>query len=275
MFTDPVADLAMDDVRRGDLIALRERVRQQTGPNATNKVMTALRTVFREALYREDIDRDPSAGINAIKYERRVPDVFTRDDLTGLFPIDGLGPWRDTRDFTCFLVAATTGMRRGEILALRWEHLDLGELTLRVEAAWQGEELGPPKRNSRRTVPLPQRTAGALSALRDASASAADDDLVFCYDDGRRLGGTWWTKRFAGALARSGIDRGERTLTAHSFRHTVATMLADGGADPEKIRASLGWTTRQIQDVYTHWDVTDRRDQARIIDDIWVDSLTY
>lgn len=176
--------------------------------------------------------------------------MFTAAELCSqLFPVDDLGPWHDAHDYTCFLLAATTGMRHGEILALRWANVHLEERFLRVQEAWTGGELGGPKRDSRRTVPLLARMADVLSALRADSIRTATDDLVFCYDDGRRLGGTWWPKRFARALEHSGIDPGDRTLTAHSFRHTVATLLADAGADPEKIRAlSAGRTARPRPD---------------------------
>ena len=179
-----------------------------------------------------------------------------------------------------FLVAASTGMRRGEILALRWRHVDFERELVNVDEAWKGrEETGTPKWGHRRVVPLPAVTAAALRDLweRRDPKLAGSDSLVFCYIDGSRLGETWWAKAFAAAMKKVkleeggkekiGIDVRARGIKPHSFRHTVATLRRDAGEDPAKIRAALGWTNERTQDGYTHLDADMLRSGA--IDQIW------
>ncbi len=84
-----------------------------------NKVMGVLKLVFSEAFYRQDIDANPAQGIGNVKTYPQEAGTFTAEELRKLFPADSLGPWRNTREYTCFLLAATTRTRRSEVPALR------------------------------------------------------------------------------------------------------------------------------------------------------------
>ena len=115
--------------------------------------------------------------------------------------------------------------------------------------------------------------SGGLSAVRATvdSLNTQPDDFLFCYDDGSRVGETWWHGRFKKALQKARIERGDRWLTPHSFRHTINTIVRDAGHDPAKIRAVLGWMDEQIQNNYTHWETEHLRRWAEIVDEIWGD----
>jgi hypothetical protein len=109
-----------------------------------------------------------------------------------LFPDHGYSPWRDIHDYTCFYLAAVTGLRRGEILALRWRHINFERQVLIVSEAWKGgKEIGPPKWDHNRMVPLSPRTIDKLLQLQTASIRIGPDDFVFCYDNGVHFGETW------------------------------------------------------------------------------------
>jgi integrase len=80
------------------------------------------------------------------------------------------------------LVAATTGLRSSEILALQWKQVDFDNKLVRVEQAWKFKmhEMGLPKWGRIRTTPLPTKTANALKELRTESLHVLPDALVFC-----------------------------------------------------------------------------------------------
>ena len=100
-----------------------------------NKVMATLKTVLREAVYLQDLPADPTVGIGKVREERRTPDALAVEEPRKLFRSGELGPWPDERSRAAFLLAATTGMRRGELLALRWRDIDLDGACLHVERA--------------------------------------------------------------------------------------------------------------------------------------------
>ncbi|MBN1837215.1 MAG: tyrosine-type recombinase/integrase [Spirochaetales bacterium] len=129
--------------------------------------------VFREALYREEVPRDPTAGVGKVKYRQKERGVFAAQEIRRLYPDHDYGPWRDTWDCTCFYLAAVTGLRRGEILALRWQHIGLERQCVAVCEAWKGgKEMGPPKWDHLRVVPIGEqlkRIQGAVLPIRGAA----------------------------------------------------------------------------------------------------------
>lgn len=282
LLPDRIAQKPLNAITRADVLDYRSRLAALLGSkvNTANKALAVLKTILKEALFREDIARDPTAGVGNLKEDRKEAGIFTVEELRAIFPVTGLGPWKDLQTRNVFFVAASMGMRRGEILALRWRHIDFEHALVRIEEAWKGRhETGDPKWGHRRMVPLPDATATALQEFweRREPRLAGTDSLVFCYIDGSRLGDTWWGKAFTaamkkvklgeGANEKVGIDVRTRGIKPHSFRHTVATLRRDAGEDPAKIRAALGWTNERTQDGYTHFDADMLR--SKVIDEIW------
>jgi integrase len=208
--------------------------------------------------------------VKRVRHKKRERGIFTVEELKKLFPEHGYGPWKGARDYTCFYLAAVTGARRGELIVLRWRHVDRLNQCLKITEAWKGPAvIGETKTGIERVVPLSARIIGQLDQLRVDSLHTEEDDFLFCYDDGSRVGETWWHGHFRAALKAAEIDPGDRWLTPHSFRHTINTIVRDSGYDPAKIRAVLGWMDEEIQDNYTHWQTEDLRKWAEIVDQIW------
>ena len=103
-------------------------------------------TVFNEGVFREEFLNDPTLGVGVINYEVKEAGVFTEEEILNLFPEEGYGPWGSLLDDICFLLACTTGARRGEILALRWRSIDFGKGFITINEAWKSRnELGKAK----------------------------------------------------------------------------------------------------------------------------------
>jgi integrase len=263
VLSDPIAAMSLGDIRRADLLDFRSRVRAATTPSTTNKVMGVLKVILREAFYREDIESDPTAGIGQIRYQERQRDTFRAEELHALFPASGVGPWSSLLDYTCFFLTAMTGMRRGEVLALRWCDVDFDAAIVHVRRALKGvREFGPPKWGKERSFPMALPLMERLRWWSTVTEQSAEEDLVFCYPDGTPLGGTWWRQRFQRAIEAAAIEPGARQLTPHCLRHSVATHLRASGVDPAKIRAMLGWSDEATQETYTHWEPRHLQDVA-------------
>jgi integrase len=275
---DPFALKAIGEITRADLVDFRSRLLKKLGDkrNTANKVMGVVKVIFKEALFREEIGRDPTFKVGTMKEYRRVPGTFTAEELKNLFPGEGLGPWQDLRDYTCFLLAAETGMRRGEIIVLRWRSIDFEKARVYVNEAWKGgQEIGTPKWGRKREFALPTFCAVKLAELREDSLRTGPDDFVFADLTGARFGETWWNKRFAAAMKtvkvgeKTGIDVKARGITPHSFRHTLNSLLLAAGADPMKVRLALGWASARIQENYLHLAVEQLHDVSEKVDSIF------
>jgi integrase len=202
------------------------------------RVLATLRSAFGRAVRLGLIPANPASGI-------RVPGSVARPART----------WtpQESADFLCSLgtdaasvllrLALTTGMRRGELLGLRWSSVDLSQGRLRVEASRVSVAgvvvEGPPKsRNGLRTVYLDPHTVALLEGLRDASGASKpeDDGLVFVHDDGRPMTPWWVSRHFDQVIQRSGLPR----IRFHDLRHSSATLGLAAGESLKEVSARLG-----------------------------------
>ena len=67
----------------------------------------------------------------------------------------------------------------------------------------------------------------------------------------------------------AGFDRKGRNLRPHSFRHTLNTSMRGAGADPSRLRESLGWSSEKVQDKYTHWLPEHFEELRRLMDELF------
>lgn len=266
--TDPLADMPISEVIRKDILDFRARLRAKAlGMNTVNKVVRLVKTLFAEAVYEGVIDANPAAGIGAIVYDEEVPDPFTRAELRKLFParlkklssVRTFTPWEGLEDYAMFLLAASTGMRRSEILGLRWRSIDWKAGVIHVTENWKkvpdepGMITGDVKWGGKHATILMPRTRTVLRAQRAASKHAEGHHFVFCGRDGLPRGETWWREHFQDALGRAKIKAGERKLVPHSLRHTVATMLTEAGIPDTLIDHYIGgWKNGRTREGYVH-----------------------
>ena len=269
ILTDEICALPIAEIRKSDVLDYRSRLIARVGmTRKAQKTMTILGVIFAEAEYRERIDRNPASGIGKIRVDLREPGVFGVEDMRLLFG-QCPGPWGTVELWTCFYLAAGTGMRRNEILALRWQ--DVAGDVIRVDSQFvRGSmELSAPKWGHARTVPIPSKVKAALANWRGLSAHPADADLIFCDTAGGRRGETWWMKGFRRALAAVSIDWESRHLKPHSFRHSLVTRLHSAGRVSQAlVMRSVGHLGESVHAEYDHDDMDAMRDVGRAVDEI-------
>lgn len=183
-----------------------------------------------------------------IKEDSEERGIFAPYELAVLFPDESPGPWAYYEVYTCcFLLAATTGLCRGEILGCRRKRIDFDRKLIYVEEAKKVSEIGTPKWNRYREVPLIPSTIAALKKLLDESPFKDPDDFIFCNMQRQPRGFTWWKKNFTKTLDTLNWDRRGRNLTPHSFRHTVVSYLRSQGYDLDLIQKNrtFGWHKRR------------------------------
>jgi len=245
--------LKLLDVKRAHLSDFRSSLlNKKLKPATVNLIMGIVKTIFNEAFYREDIVINPAQGLGVSAEKRDEGGIFSPEEIGRMFFGDKIAIWKYEVAYACFFLTAFTGMRRGEVLALQWKHLHFADKYIDVERAWKGKTvIGKPKNGKIRYCGLAQPLIDFLENYRKTIKHNSEDDLVFCYADGTRLGDEWWTGRFSFARGKAGIDNKE--LTAHNLRHTLNTMLRERGLSNDKVHAWMGWSGTGIQERYTHW----------------------
>jgi integrase len=138
------------------------------------------------------------------------------------------------------ILALHTGCRKGELLGLEWERVDLREGLI-----WLGSN--HTKNGKRRSVPLNAEAKHALiRRLSHRSATCPDSRWVFVHADGARIQDV--KKSFAGACQRAGID----DFRIHDLRHTCAAWLVTAGVHLSEVRDLLGHSSVVVTERYAH-----------------------
>jgi integrase len=220
-----------------DLVALLERMGR--APATVRGVIATLSAlfVFAKAPYRRWAVVNPCEGIDL----PAIPDAQEIRYLT-LPEIDRLIAHVRSGEFAhldraIFITAVMTGLRKGELVALRWRDVDWNAGRIRVRRNYTRGEFGTPKsRRSSRSVPMTAELAGELRRLWNQTIHRDDDDLVFAHPDhGGILPKANISRRLSAALRAAGIE----DHRFHDLRHTFGTRMAAAGVP---LRTLQEWT---------------------------------
>jgi integrase len=162
------------------------------------------------------------------------------------------------QDAAIFLTAAFTGLRQGELVALRWRDVDFAGSYIRVTASYTNGELSTPKSGTVRSVPMAPEVAEALARLGQRQRFVGPDDLVFVGHLGGHLDASALLRRYRAALRAAGL----RPLRFHDLRHTFGTRVISE-ADIRRVQEWKGHADVQTTMRYLHY--APRHDDAALI----------
>jgi integrase len=168
----------------------------------------------------------------------------------------------DDRLQAAWILAASTGMRRGEVLGLRWMDVDLEEAQLSVRQtvisiAYQIQVSRPKSEAGRRSIALDAKTIKALRGHKRRQLEERfawgpaweDSGLIFTRPDGGLIHPDGFSKRFGRLVSGIGLPR----ISLHNLRHTHATIMLEAGIHPKVVQERLGHKSIQITlDTYSH-----------------------
>lgn len=253
-----VGHLRLQALGGGQVNALYREL-EETGlsPASRRQTHAVLHRACRDAVRWGRIPRNPVAAADPPAAGETGASAWTAKELARF-----LEHVRDDRLSALWRLAATTGLRRGELLGLAWLALDLEAGALRVEQQLLeirgGVSFGPPKsKRSRRTIALDAETVAALREHRETQAlervlagdAYADGDLVFCDELGRPIRPPRLTEAFLRHRKAAGLSTG----TLHVLRHTHATLaLASCGVPLHVVAARLGDRPETVLRTYAH-----------------------
>ncbi len=218
--------------------------------------------------------RNPADAVEAPKVKRHEMRIMNESDIHILLEYA-----KDTPYYALFYTALFTGMRRSELLALRWSDIDLLlcqlSVTRTIHQLHDGKIIfGQPKTGkSRRVVSLSPSTTLILKEHREQQITMrqsleltlTDDDLVFCQYDGKPLLPDSITHSWARLAKRVGLQG----IRLHDARHTHASLMLKQGIHPKIVQERLGHASIQITlDTYSHVAPGLQQAAANRFDDI-------
>ncbi len=215
--------------------------------------LTFLHGIFRYAMKKGWAHANPVAAVDRPRDTDADPDIryLSHEEVEALIRAVEIDDEFAGIERPLYLVAATAGLRQGELVALRWRDVDWSAGVIRVRRNYTRGEWGTPKsRRSSRAVPMISRTAGELERLFQRSAYQADDDLVFAHPVlGTPLDASKLRKRFKTALDRAGV----RPIRFHDLRHTFGTQAAAAGVPIRTLQEWMGHRDYKTTLVYADY----------------------
>lgn len=155
----------------------------------------------------------------------------------------------DLQDAVAVRVSAYTGLRLGELLALRWSDVDWAGFALTISRAISAGKETAPKSGKIRRVPLPEQAGVALEQLSHRTDFTAPSELVFCnVVTGRPLDGSALRRRYKDAQPVAGVH----AMRWHDLRHTYGSLLAASGEELVTIKSAMGHANITTTEVYLH-----------------------
>ena len=230
-----------------------------------------IRQALQQAVRWQILARNPADAVEPPKPPAREMTALSEEHTAALLSVA-----KATRQHLPILLAVSTGLRRGEVLGLRWDDVDLeqGSLTVRqcLQRTRGGLSFVPPKtQRSRRTVALPAFAVERLVQYRGEQAEEIlrlgpayqDDDLVIAREDGSPWSPDAFSKAFRALARKADLPR----MTFHCLRHTHASQLCKAGVHVKVISERLGHSTVGITlDLYSHLLPGMDEDAAQRID---------
>jgi integrase len=204
---------------------------RQMANRTREKIITVFHGCMERARKLHRLPANPVAEVEKPRTASRTEiDVFSPEEVMAL-----VRAAESEQDAALFLTAAFTGLRQGELIALRWRDVDYPGSAIRVRASYTNGYLTSPKSGKVRSVPMAPKVAEALARLGQRKFFVDEDDLVFAGILGGYLDGSALSKRYRAALERAAL----RPLRFHDLRHTFGTRVI-GVADIRRVQEWMG-----------------------------------
>ena len=245
-----------------DVDAFKDELLERVSHRTAQKILVILHGVMSRAKRKTWITTNPCDNTEKVSIKRS--DEFNVLSVEQVHAVAREAATESLR--ALFVTAAFTGLRMGELLALRWRHIDFANRILHVQRNYVEGVDDTPKSHRRRSVPLSDQAVVALDALSRREHFTGPEDLLFGNELGEYANDDEIRHGFYEALEGAGLGylrTGQQPIVFHDLRHTFGTQCAAKGIDIVKIQAWMGHADIQTTKRYMHY-VPQHDDAARL-----------
>ncbi len=208
--------------------------------------LSTIKSFYNFLLLTDRLDASPAEFIATPKHSRRLPDILSVAEIDRLIlAASTIGNGR--RNSAMLEVLYSCGLRVSELTALRLSDLFFGEGYIRVIGKGDKQRLVPISTTARDRIQL---------YLEERDPARSSEEAVFLNNRGKSLSRVMVFTIIKEAAQLAGIDK---PISPHTFRHSFATHLLEGGADIRQVQELLGHESILTTEIYTHLDNTHLR----------------
>lgn len=223
------------------------------GPTSLSRILSGVRSFYHFLLLEDVLETDPTELLLFPKKARKLPDVLTVEEIDRIEAVINLSDVEGHRNRAIIEVLFSCGLRVSELCNLKMSNLFLDDGFIKVEG----------KGSKQRLVPISEKAIKELQ-LYFADRNHIDikpgyEDFVFLSFRRKKSMGRIMVFHFIKELVeKAGI---QKTVSPHTFRHSFATSLLEGGANLRAIQAMLGHESIGTTEIYMHIDMSHLREE--------------
>lgn len=214
-------------------------------PVSINRKISSIKTFYRFLLRTKEISANPAEALELLKTRRRLPVVLSIDEVSAIVEAADEKTPLGSRDRVCLELLYSSGLRISELLNMRLSDLKMSEGLLSI--------IG--KGNKQRLVPFGKKAKRAiddyLNLGRPAILKARSSTSFILNARGGKLSRMGFSKILRKYRIKAGVAK---RVTPHTFRHSFATHLLEGGADLRAVQELLGHADISTTQIYTQVD---------------------
>ncbi len=222
------------------------------GARSQARLVSGIKSFFKYLLLEDILETDPTSLLEVPRIGRKLPEVLSIAEIDSMLAEFDLSRPADRRDRAMLEVLYSCGLRVTELVDLRLSHVYFDKGFVRITGKGNKERLVPIGKTAIREIRnyLPDRNSLPL-------IEKGHEDILFLNRRGRKLSRVHVFTVIKDLAASAGI---RKNISPHTFRHSFATHLIDGGADLRAVQEMLGHESILTTEIYTHLDRQYLRD---------------
>jgi len=211
-----------------------------------SRIISGVRAFYRFLLMEDLIDSDPSQLMDLPKLKRKLPDTLAYAEITSIINAIDLSTPEGQRNKAIFETLYSCGLRVSELTGLKISDLFMDDGFVKVTG----------KGNKERLVPIGDSAINYITIYRQTvrnhlTIQRGHEDILFLNKQGKGISRVYIFMLIKQLAAKAGI---KKSISPHTFRHSFATHLIEGGADLRAVQEMLGHESITTTEIYTHLD---------------------
>lgn len=215
-------------------------------PSSQARIISGIKAFYRYLLLDNQIEADPSELLESPKLKRKLPDTLSIEDINSLINAIDLSKSEGMRNKTMIEVLYSCGLRVSELINLHISNLYLDIEFIKVTGKGDKERLVPIGAEGIKFLKLWLHDVRVHIPVQNG-----EEDMVFLNRRGKRLSRIYVFMMIKELAEKIGL---KKSISPHTFRHSFATHLIEGGADLRAVQEMLGHESITTTEIYTHLD---------------------
>ncbi|MBN2598572.1 site-specific tyrosine recombinase XerD [Labilibaculum sp. A4] len=217
-----------------------------TSPRTQARVISGIKAFFKYLLLEEIIEKNPTALLEAPKIGRKLPDTLTTEEIDVLVKAVDMNKAEGQRNRAILETLYSCGLRVSELIDLRVSNLHFRMGFIKIHGKGNKERLIPIGKKAKKEIKIYLKSyRGKLNIDKDS------EDILFLNRRGRKLSRVMIFTIIKNLSKKVGL---KKNVSPHTFRHSFASHLVEGGADLRAVQEMLGHESILTTEIYTHLD---------------------